>query len=305
MKILHRLSKICIVTLITIVSVSTNGCAKFILMKPDGNDITRPFAVEGFNKIRISNAFYAELKKGIADSVIVTVPENVMPYVNVSVSEGELTVKLRDNTNVKCDGCLRVIVVYAIVPKEIEASGAAKIIVLDTLRNEKLKIETSGASFIDVAFNVSNKASLDASGASKINAVATASQIEIDASGASKIEATATASQMDIDASGASKITGTWQVSGKAEIELSGAAQWTGKGFIHSVKADISGASNFGSFDILSDVMNGDFSGASKGTLTIAQSLSLSLSGASKFKYRGNPAISHLQTGGGSTVEKE
>lgn len=120
--------------------------------------------------------------------------------------------------------------------QEIDASGAAVVAVKSAFSASRLKLDASGASQITFAqpISVSGPVKIDASGASVIKAVGSASMVDVEASGASVVDASKlTTPQTKCDVSGASSI--DVFASDEATGEASGASSvrvWGG-GAIH------------------------------------------------------------------------
>ena len=93
-------------------------------------------------------------------------------------------------------------------------------------------------------------------------------------------------------------------ISTKTELELSGTSRVNLTGSGGDLKLHGSGAS---SIDLVNFTINNtyvEFSGASRGSLTIDGVLDASLSGASLLEYIGSPLLGELDLSGGSTVRK-
>lgn len=126
----------------------------------------------------------------------------------------------------------------------------------------------------------------DLSGASNVvlNNALTSSGFALGMSGASNFEGEVIVTNADIDLSGASnaKITGS---ASDAFVELSGAST------IRKYEFEI------GTLDV-------KLSGASTAFLTILNSMSVELSGASTLNYMGDPVITQINTSGASNINK-
>jgi hypothetical protein len=128
---------------------------------------------------------------------------------------------------------------------------------------------------------------LSASGASRIylRDRLFASNLSIDVSGASRIKG-----QIDTDFTDAN-------VSGASDLDLEGSAD--------EMELDASGASNVSGFGLTTNILDVDLSGASKAELTNEGEMTLRLSGASIFRYKGNGVIRSIETSGASKVQKK
>jgi hypothetical protein len=127
-----------------------------------------------------------------------------------------------------------------------------------------------------------------------------------------------------VKASGASRFETTENINGdKFTLRLSGASQADLSGQFNSVVADLSGASvvnlsgntnsqfvalsgasKYHAQSLESQTAEVDFSGASKGTISVQKSMKVNLSGASSLNYSGNPSITSQSISGGSSLNK-
>lgn len=105
-------------------------------------------------------------------------------------------------------------------------------------------------------------------------------EIEIDGSGASEIDLELEAEKLEIDFSGAS------------EIDL--------KGKVTDVEISVSGASEISAYDLETDFMDIDISGAAEARVFANKELNVEASGAASVRYKGNPNIYTNVSGAGS-----
>ena len=97
----------------------------------------------------------------------------------------------------------------------------------------------------------------------------------------------------------------------KAELQLknliihqSGATDVQLKGATENIEVRLSGASDLKAFQLFSNNCYAEISGASDMQITVSQKLQAKVSGASDFRYRGNPAVKDVQSNGASLVKK-
>ncbi|RAJ92512.1 putative autotransporter adhesin-like protein [Larkinella arboricola] len=126
----------------------------------------------------------------------------------------------------------------------------------------------------------------------------------------------ANAASLDLDLSGGTHTTfeglasrTNVQLSGGSKLELKAPQVTTGDdtvtGRIDELLVDASGASNVQAFYYAASEVNVKTSGASHAEITATQSLVAEASGASKIRYRGNPAKVNQNASGASKIERD
>lgn len=126
----------------------------------------------------------------------------------------------------------------------------------------------------------------------------------ITASGASKVELPLRTKELQLRASGASDI----RLSGStrdAEFSVEGASRLALSGTAQNTTFRLSGASRIDAEDLTAQAADITVSGASKIEIAVEQTLSVTASGASSARYKGNPAIDRLKVSGASQVRKK
>jgi hypothetical protein len=143
--------------------------------------------------------------------------------------------------------------------------------------------------------------------------------------GNKKLKAYISFKQLDkLDVSGACDvdIVGVWKADG-AKIELSGASDLTGQvnitkltfdlsgasdvkltGNVGQLYIDASGASTFKGFDLAADYCTAEVSGASDVRIQVNKEMSITASGASDVRYKGQGTIRDIKTSGASSVKR-
>ena len=166
-----------------------------------GNVATEKRDLGGFRAVEVSGAFKVEIVWGKDFSVEVQADDNIVPLIDTHVSSDTLYIELEKGVSTKNDMIVRV---TAPNIDRVESSGASKVNLSD-IKTDSLSIQASGASKI-VASGETAKLDIEISGASGVDAEQLrASNVSVDASGASKATVNAT-SELQADASGASKI---------------------------------------------------------------------------------------------------
>jgi len=186
---------------------------------------------------------------------------------------------------------------------------------LNNYRNVKLKanikatelknIEGSGATIIYTygEFNASTDITL--SGASKIDGFwCEGESAKITLSGASILRhCTFKGKRLDVTLSGASNATfRDIEASNRCKVNASGASRFTGSGYAGETSFSGSGASTFHTFDLESEKLDIDLSGASSAEVTVNNTIKGRLTGASTLKYKKATDVSGVSRDGASKV---
>jgi hypothetical protein len=106
-----------------------------------------------------------------------------------------------------------------------------------------------------------------------------------------------------LDMSGASNFEGEVNVS-NVEIDMSGASNAKINGTATNAFVELSGASTIRKYEFEIGTLDIQLSGASTAFLTILNSMSVELSGASTLNYKGDPVITQINTSGASNINK-
>jgi hypothetical protein len=125
-------------------------------------------------------------------------------------------------------------------------------------------------------------------------------------SGASRVYLSgfATSDQVDVELSGASTLDGGLEA-GSVDLEASGASRVALEGSADEMSVTGSGASTLDLKDFVVDTADIDLSGASEATVNVAERIDrVDVSGASRLRYAGDPALGDVTTSGGATVDK-
>jgi len=209
----------------------------------NGNVIKKTHELEEFTKIDISGMFEVELTQG--DQVLVTLEadENLHDIIEIYVKNGKLRVsttkKIRDAEELK----LHITYINLV---DIDVSGAVEVRTMNQLKGDKLVIDGSGATELDLDVNVKSL-DIDVSGASTTKLKGQASELSVDMSGAGELKAKKLETQiasLEISGAGSARV----NVSDKLDISVSGAADVK---YIGSpeIKQSISGAGSISKAD--------------------------------------------------------
>lgn len=135
--------------------------------------------------------------------------------------------------------------------------------------------------------------------------ITTAELNEFSLSGASNVilNNALNSTDFDLDASGASEFEGEVNIT-HGDIEMSGASKAKINGTALEAFVELSGASTIRKYEFEIETLDIKLSGASNAYLTILNSMSVELSGASTLNYKGDPVITQINTSGASNINK-
>ncbi len=212
---------------------------------PTENITIEEFSYADFDEIHVTSAFDAQVTfDSTAENIQIEANENLHQYIVVHEENNILTIRVRNNVNIRGNSTLRAYVTTDHL-ETFEVSGASSV----TLQND---LVTDGVS---------------------------------------------------IRMSGASSFLGTLDVL-HADVTLSGASALDLSGFTEVLNINVSGASVFGSFDMVADELEMVLSGASTASLTVNESIDIVASGASSLNYKGDAVITRLEVTEASSINK-
>jgi hypothetical protein len=208
-------------------------------VRGSGNVIMQSRNVSNFTGVSISSAMDLYLKQDPSFSVKVETDDNLQQYVIVTVENGVLHIKPRDNINLDETGKIKVFV-SAPVFRSMEATGACNIFSENMLSSsEAIDIDLTGASEARVELK-SPKVSADLTGASSLSLKGETKEFSIEGSGSSNVRCfDLLTEETRIDMSGACDAEVFASV--KLDIKASGASDVKYKGNA-AVSQDVSGA---------------------------------------------------------------
>jgi len=191
-----------------------------------------------------------------------------------------------------------------------------KVYNLNNYRNVKLRatikaatlenIEGSGAAIIYTYGNFTSSADITLSGASILDGYVCEGDKEvINLSGASIMKKCSfKGKRIDATLSGSSKVTYSNIDVERCTVKASGSSMFNGSGYAAETDFNGSGSSTFLTFELESENLDIDLSGASNGEVTVNKKIKGSLSGGSILKYKRAEDISGVSTTGGSKIIK-
>lgn len=207
---------------IMLIQVALFATSCLTIIKGNGNVVKEERNVAEFSGIYVSSAINIILEKGNQQKILVETDENIMEHISTQVEGNVLRVKIKNALTIRKATKMNVYVTYTGL-NNLSASGASSIKGDEEINAKNLKIESSGAS--DININVDSE------------------NIEVDISGASDLIIKGKTSVLKGEASGASNLLAKGLVIGKAFLEVSGASD-AKINVTELMNADVSGASS-------------------------------------------------------------
>lgn len=191
-----------IVLLLVLISLGT-ACHRGLMnqVSGSGNRQKQKREVASFTSISTNGAFHVEVVAQKPLAVEIEGDDNILPLINMEVSNNVLHIKPGHNYSVR-----EPIIIRITVPnlEGISSNGAGKIEVAG-LNNEKFEIGLNGATAIKVS-GETKLVSIDTNGAGKIDtSKLRAARAVVDSKGVSTVEVHA-ADQLDVTVSGPSSV---------------------------------------------------------------------------------------------------
>ena len=188
---------------------------------PPGPQIERGYDVSGFDAVSIGGAWRVSVDQG-PYAVQLTVPQNYLEHINVSVVGStleidldgvqlgnpilEARIALPDLKRLRLSGATEVTIGELTSDElQIDISGAAELVGTGG-RLGRLQLEVSGAARVDLAAVAVTDARLDLSGASQVQLNMAGGELTGDASGASSVIYSGRVRRVDLSTSGASQV---------------------------------------------------------------------------------------------------
>ncbi len=142
-------------------SMSNWGGKKSV--KASKKSTTETREVRNFDRIDVSGAFSVDVTYGSEEKVEVEAPENLQKHISVKVKSHTLVIIQDENVSFQSPGKLEVHITTSKL-NEFYLSGASSVSLKNTLEDNLLKLESSGAANFDGTILVS-EADIELSGA--------------------------------------------------------------------------------------------------------------------------------------------
>jgi hypothetical protein len=173
---------------LTLLAMALVGCSDGLIDVEPGPIVTTTRIATGYDRIAVARACNVEVRQGTSDTVQISAPEGYLPYINVTVVNGQLIIDLDDDVDTDGWESNRFVITVPTL-NGIDISGASSVIMRDTLTTQRLLLGCSGASRADLRY-VANEFNGAISGASTVTMVGMATVWSaIAVSGASTVRA--------------------------------------------------------------------------------------------------------------------
>lgn len=195
----------------------------FTGIQGSGVQTTKSFDVDSFDQVRFTGSGQYNIKCGEEQSVSVSFDDNLMEFVEATVEQGKLKIRVS------------------------ESYSSGKGLIIDITVPELTLVDVSGAGTAKITNYNGEKLSINISGAASIMAEGTVDTLDVEASGACSlklIDLVAKNCNVDMSGAGGAKV----NVTEKLEAKLSGVGSVKYKGD-PEVKEEISGVASVSKID--------------------------------------------------------
>lgn len=294
----------------------------FMGIKGSGPSRDKDYQVSGFHAIEVSNGFDVDLVQGNSEGLTLTVQENLLEYITVTVDQGvlkvysdknimatqpmkaKITFKDIERVNVSGGGDIAGITPINVQKMDLGISGGGD--VTTTLNTNELKCHISGGGDLKVNGNIQNY-DLDLTGGGDITSEINATTVitcRVSGGGDVKLISKGKTSDAKIDISGGGDLTMELNTD-RLKCSLSGGGDATLGGQAGNVNISLNGGGDLNARNLHSDVLDFQVSGGSDIHVNVSKELTGQISGGGNVYYSGNAPKVSVDTRGGSKVEKE
>lgn len=241
-KIIIHITKFIIAAITALLFASCNFNMNSI--KGSGNITTEKRIVQGdFKNVSVSNAIDVVIEQSDATEIIVEADDNLQKEITTKVENGTLIISCKYSS---FNDVTKKVTVKMPVVEKLEASSASSINNKKVILGEKINLDSSSASTININTE-SDSVICSASSGSTINVEGKALKLKTDASSGSTIDAKKLiANDIDADASSGASIRVHPKVSLKAEANSGASINYEGSPKSLEQKANSGGSINNG-----------------------------------------------------------
>ncbi len=169
-------------TIYTLLLFAATSCIEEFNIRGNGIEATEARAVAAFTKVKSSGDFDVQITNGDEFEILVTAEENILPYIETTVSNNTLFIDIKGVHNVKNRLPINVFVTLPEL-ESVKQSGSGTIIT-DFFSSEKMEFSISGSGSISSSVDVNNiEADISGSGWMIITGDANESDLSISGSG--------------------------------------------------------------------------------------------------------------------------
>lgn len=215
-------------SIIAMISISTiNQSCSSNKIKGNGNIITRNNITTDYDEIKVYGNIDVNLFKGNEGQINVTTDENIQEYIEINSDNRILTLKIKDNTNLKPKKGILINVPFDDISK-ITLEGSGEIKSANNITGDNLNITLNGSGEIELPVETSNT-QVTISGSGDINLKGSTNTLDVYINGSGDFEGYKLDSKnttANIDGSGNAEVVATKKliatVKGSGDIEYKG-----------------------------------------------------------------------------------
>lgn len=190
------------------------------VIEGSGTLVTREFDLAGFDKVDVSYATRVNISQGDSFSVVVSIDDNVLEYLQVEKQGSTLKIGLDPRRNYRDTRATAEVTMPELTG--LELSGASRGTISGFKSSRGFNVDASGASRLSGDIEAGD-ARFDVSGGSRVTSTGSAEDAVIDASGGSTVDlADFPVADANVEASGASDV--IVHASGTLDVDASGAS---------------------------------------------------------------------------------
>jgi hypothetical protein len=212
-----------------------------IVVGSSGAVVTQEKPFTGFDRLQVSQAFLVDIRQGEAFRVVVHIDEELVEYLEVVQRGDTLRIGLHPDHSYRTNNATLQAEVTMPELTGLDLSGASQATLTGFESGKALAVEMSGSSSLHGTVRAGDT-TLDVSGSSKVTLTGSARDLTVQASGSSMVNlADFPAADASIQSSGASEV--SVRVSGRLQVDASGASQVSYRGDPTLTRVETSGSS--------------------------------------------------------------
>lgn len=200
---------------------AATSCIEEFNIRGNGIEATEARTVSTFNKVRSSGDFEVQISNGEEFEILVTAEENILPYIETTVSNHTLFIDIKGVHNVRNRLPMNVFITLPDL-ESVRQSGSGNI-VTDFFARDKMEFSMSGSGSISAAVD--------------------ANVLEASISGSGWMIITGDANESDLSISGSGNIDSSGLTVNNCKANISGSGNMQVKA-VKTLKAKISGSGN-------------------------------------------------------------
>ena len=155
--------------LLLCLAASIPSFAIWNVIKGNGVATTETRNISGYTSLACGGPMKVEIEYGSSNTIKVEGDENILPYIETYVKDGELTIKVKERTSVKPQVPLRVHVSMTTI-NSLAQSGSGEIKGNGNFTSTQITaIAISGSGAINLKFNTFSGMSISMSGSGSVN----------------------------------------------------------------------------------------------------------------------------------------